>query len=489
MIVLYLMIPAYMGLLYILSAEEKLPTGLPADGVSTFFNKIAAFLYRRFLKKSKSFYRSPSRKNVERGLKALNSKKDVEKEQAKYYIKKISMALMLITAGSIIAALCYFQSRRSDAFDENGFLIRNDYDKREMTRTLTAAGEGGEQYGDFDLLVKERAYTKKQAEELLAKMLKELPEIILGENEDLSHVEKDLNLVTKVPGYPFEISWKTDDIDVIHSDGKVDGEGLTDKGALVILTAEISYLDYKWEHEFFANVYEKELTGAAFLQKEIQKELTKAEENTREDASFKLPEEVFGKRIIFAESIDDNSFLILLLVIISAVLIFVFQDKELDKEVENRRKKLILDYPQFISRLVLYMGAGMSVRAIFELFSEEYKKDLESGSSKSFLYEEIRKASNELQSGVSELSVYERLGIRCGAQQYTRLVTLLSQNLKKGNSELSYLLREEADKAVKERMSYARKLGEEAGTKLLLPMIMMLLIVMIVIMVPAYLSF
>ena len=478
-----------MGLLYILSAEEKLPPGLSKDGISTVFNKIAAFLYRRFIRKSKSFYRSPSRKNVERGLKALNSKTDVEKEQAAYYIKKISMTLMLITAGAIIAALCYFSARRSDYFDENGLLIRNDYGKRETTRTLTASGEEGEQYGDFDLLVKERAYTKKQAEELLTKMLKELPEIILGENEDLSHVEKDLNLVTKVPGYPFQISWKTDDIDVIHSDGKVSGEGLTDKGALVILTAEISYLDHKWEHDFFANVYEKELTGAAFLQKEIQKELTWAEENTREDACFKLPEEVLGKRIIFSESIDDNSLLIMLLVIISAILIFVFQDKELDKEVENRRKKLILDYPQFISRLVLYMGAGMSVRAILELFSEEYKKDLESGASKSFLYEEIRKASNELQSGVSELSVYERLGIRCGAQQYTRLVTLLSQNLKKGNSELSYLLREEADKAIKERMSYARKLGEEAGTKLLLPMIMMLLIVMIVIMVPAYLSF
>ena len=150
---------------------------------------------------------------------------------------------------------------------------------------------------------------------------------------------------------------------------------------------------------------------------------------------------------------------------------------------------MLLDYPQFVSRLVLYMGAGMSVRGILLCFSEEYKKEYKASGKRSYLYEERLKSSNELQSGVPELSVYERFGLRCGMQQYTRLVTLLSQNLKKGNSELMMLLKEESDKATKERMAYARKLGEEAGTKLLVPMMLMLLIVMITIMIPAYLSF
>ena len=150
---------------------------------------------------------------------------------------------------------------------------------------------------------------------------------------------------------------------------------------------------------------------------------------------------------------------------------------------------MILEYPAFVSRLVLYMGSGMSVRAILSKFSEEYKAHVKEGGKRSFLYEEISKSCHELESGVPEINVYERLGVRCGSQQYARLVTLLAQNLKKGNSEMMTLLREESDKATLERMSYARKLGEEAGTKLLVPMIMMLLIVMVVIMVPAYLSF
>ena len=51
------------------------------------------------------------------------------------------------------------------------------------------------------------------------------------------------------------------------------------------------------------------------------------------------------------------------------------------------------------------------------------------------------------------------------------------------------MLQEESQKAFEEKMDRVRKLGEEAGTKLLLPMIMMLVIVMVIIMIPAYLSF
>ena len=50
-------------------------------------------------------------------------------------------------------------------------------------------------------------------------------------------------------------------------------------------------------------------------------------------------------------------------------------------------------------------------------------------------------------------------------------------------------LREEAEAAFEERKNLARRLSEEAETKLMLPMFMMLFMVLTVIMVPAFLSF
>ena len=64
--------------------------------------------------------------------------------------------------------------------------------------------------------------------------------------------------------------------------------------------------------------------------------------------------------------------------------------------------------------------------------------------------------------------------------------TLLAQNLKRGNSTLLERLREEADKAAEEQLQQSRKLGEEAETKLLAPMVLMLAIVMALIMIPAF---
>ena len=95
----------------------------------------------------------------------------------------------------------------------------------------------------------------------------------------------------------------------------------------------------------------------------------------------------------------------------------------------------------------------------------------------------------ELQSGRSEKEAYDHLGKRCQVQVYMKLSTLLSQNLRKGSNDLLRVLRQEADTAFEERKGLAKKLGEEAGTKLLLPMMMMLCIVMVIIMIPAYFSF
>jgi hypothetical protein len=67
--------------------------------------------------------------------------------------------------------------------------------------------------------------------------------------------------------------------------------------------------------------------------------------------------------------------------------------------------------------------------------------------------------------------------------------SLIAQNLKKGNKGISELLTKEAVDAFEERKETAKRLGEEAGTKLLVPMMIMLVIVFAVIMVPAFLSF
>ena len=94
----------------------------------------------------------------------------------------------------------------------------------------------------------------------------------------------------------------------------------------------------------------------------------------------------------------------------------------------------------------------------------------------------------EMESGISESESYERFGRRCNIQEYMKLGALLSQNLRKGTKGLSQILKIEAIQAFEERKARAKRLGEEAGTKLLLPMFLMLSVVLIIVIVPAFLS-
>ena len=93
---------------------------------------------------------------------------------------------------------------------------------------------------------------------------------------------------------------------------------------------------------------------------------------------------------------------------------------------------------------------------------------------------------HEMERGEGELSAYRHFANRCRLQQYVKFVSLLEQNVKMGASGFLSSLRKEAADAQEEKKAVAKRLGEEAGTKLLLPMMLDLAIAMAVIIVPAF---
>ena len=104
-------------------------------------------------------------------------------------------------------------------------------------------------------------------------------------------------------------------------------------------------------------------------------------------------------------------------------------------------------------------------------------------------YTQIKNMVRRIQSGKAERLEYADFGRIFGVHCYSRLGTMLEQNIVRGNERLREMLRKECMEALEERKVRARKAGEQAGTKLLMPMMMMLIVVMVIIMVPAFMSF
>jgi pilus assembly protein TadC len=164
----------------------------------------------------------------------------------------------------------------------------------------------------------------------------------------------------------------------------------------------------------------------------------------------------------------------------------MIMDRELLNKVEKRNREMLLDYPEIINKFTLLVGAGMSLSNAWAKISVDYK---EKGRRKRYAYEEMMITYGELKIGTSETIAYERFGRRVRLLPYLRFSSLIAQNVKKGSSTLLSQLELEAVEAFEERKELAKRMGEEAGTKLLVPMMLMLLIVLAIIMVPAFLSF
>lgn len=182
---------------------------------------------------------------------------------------------------------------------------------------------------------------------------------------------------------------------------------------------------------------------------------------------------------------EDNSLALWAAGMAAAVMVFLLLDRDLHEQLERRKKSLHREYSEIVHKLALFVGAGMTIRGAFQKIAGDYEAKCRGGGKKSPAYEEILYTCRELRSGVSEALSYEHFGRRTGLQEYVRLSTLLVQNLKRGSSTLLERLRDEADKSAEERLQRSKKLGEEAGTKLLVPMVLMLAVVMAVIMIPA----
>ena len=186
--------------------------------------------------------------------------------------------------------------------------------------------------------------------------------------------------------------------------------------------------------------------------------------------------------------LPNNTSLILGLFLIVIIPLISYQkDQEIHKQTEIRKKQLQENFPDFISKLILLMEAGMSIKGAFFRIGEDYRK--KNGGKKNYLYEELLYVCRQMKNGLTEKEGYELLGRRCDISCYKKLSGLLIQHLQKGGSSILESLREESIRASEEEKRNIQKKGEEMGTKLLFPMILMLGIVMVFIMVPALFSF
>jgi hypothetical protein len=332
------------------------------------------------------------------------------------------------------------------------------------------------------LEIGEQEPDEEELERFFASALEAALPQVLGDNADFSNVSGDLNLITQLD-QGIKIEWQVSDPTVINAFGTL-GEDIPMEGASVQLQMKMSYGDYSTSYEIPVTIRPDEAAEdeAAVLTEYINDVLA----SEPRAASADLPKEYRDSTLILHRRSNTTGQNLALLVLIAALLLWLNAGSRLEDAYKKRCRQMELDYPEIVSRLSILLSAGLTIPAAWERLASDYHRELEQGGTVRSGFEELRLTALELSNAGYSGQLFHDFGHRCGSYRYMKLADILEQSMQKGTVQLTVFMEQEALQAFEMRKMQAAKTGEEAGTRLLLPMMMMFGLVIAMVVVPAW---
>ena len=277
---------------------------------------------------------------------------------------------------------------------------------------------------------------------------------------------------------------------VVQDDGTVANEQVGEDGVIVTLQAEFTYTDTSRTEIRALQVMPPVQGSSQWLRQQVQKQSGKQEAKSRTKETFQLPQTAEGQKIYWKTKETSDWYLFLLLGG-AAVVCLEWQKRDQIKRQKKRREACLnREYPQMVEQLSLLMGAGLTLRRTWERILEmDQKMKKKKGYVERIYVQEMHRTYLDIRKGMGERQAYEQFAHRIGLPSYRRLISILNRNLEKGTRDVCEMLEEEAREAWEIRKNQAKKAGEEAGMKLLFPMMLLFILILVMLLFPAVQSF
>ena len=228
--------------------------------------------------------------------------------------------------------------------------------------------------------VSPRAYTQEEAMEAFYHLMDDIENRIRGENRSLTEVESDLELISRDKETGISIRWQSSEPELLSSMGKIMKS--TETPRQVILSARLTVDGYHADFQVPIRLVPRTLSPDEQLLAGLQQEIEKRNEEQKTDEYLVLPERVDGRTISYRREKKENYFALPFLGIFLAFLL-VIREREAEKVREKRREKeLLLDYAELVSKLMILVGAGMTIRSAWERMVKDYEHAREMGKQK-----------------------------------------------------------------------------------------------------------
>ncbi len=414
-------------------------------------------------------------------LKELTSPFAYEKEREKYAKEKLGMMALTLILGLIISFL--FGADYVGGEKVDGVLDRPAYKEGEKKENLKykIEYEGGRENGFLSVDLRE-VMSDEEILEFLEFRYDELLGIVLGENMSSLVVSHDLNLEPKPFGDDVSVKYSSRNEDLISDTGEISREN-TQVGKDYPVSFDIS-LEYRGLSLPVSLDFIIRRDAISLAEEE-----NLLEERIKEEGSdLILPANLLerdGEITWYRTSVGVAWYQVFSAFFIIAIAVFYLYKRVLEDRVESRKHRILLDLPDVINKLTLLIKAGFTPKKAWLIICDDYEKN------RTFtrpLFEEMLLARNELLKGVSFEEMLLDFGRATGNHQLMTMVSVLSQNIRRGSTMLIMALEQMGKEAWDMRIYQAKLVGEKASTKLLVPLGISFLVVIVVIMAPLMMS-
>lgn len=338
------------------------------------------------------------------------------------------------------------------------------------------------------LSIPEQKYTHSKERELLAAAVTEMEQTFCGGNTSLYEITQNPDVRESYQDGAVTAEWTFSERTLISGEGELDLAAVkrqVKKAKRVEASVVFSCGESRREHRFAFFLVPGKISRREAVQLAVEERIAAQD---RTNGVVALPKSVDGQTLVWRAPPPVKPEELLGFGALAAAAVWYAAKEKRKQEQERRRRDLFLSYPEFVSKLSLLLGAGMGIGGALRKMDRMYAAKRAQGGKKEEVYEALRRMVCEMENGMGEFRAYRAFSEDCDLQPYRKLASLLVSGQKAGNRRLLAQLNEEADRVFAERKNAARRLGEEAGTKLLLPMMMMLVVVMGIVIIPAFLS-
>ncbi len=392
-------------------------------------------------------------------------------------VRKIVVAFLVIL---LIGVAIDFSKT---GIESDGVILRNEVGEDERDMHLIFNIEGQKDSYEYPLQVEPIRVVEEQAKRYFAGAIEEI-------NKDFA--QRDVCAVPAKASYQsgiVEAKWTFEPWNLVYEDGTVVQERIPDEG--VNVSAEVILSCGKYEETYVLGFWltRKEVSLEDKIVSALDEWMIQEMEKEGEQI-LQLPNEIEGVRLRWSEKEDSLTVKLLLLEGIAAVLLWYLQKRAQENKKRKLEESMERDYPDIVEQLALLLGAGMTIRQAWNRIATRYsdKRQKEQVLTRP-VFEKIVLMNRRLSEGENERIAYQKFADEVGIMCYYRLIRSLLGNLEKGSMGINDFLEQESKQAYEQRITQAKKLGEEASTRLLVPLFLMMMVVMAIAMVPALVNF